>query len=372
MRDDPKKCAILVPVHHAIEPECEDALRELASRGYPVIVLRGSSAIDMARNDLANQAMDGGYAETLWIDSDVVFKPDDVEKLRSHGLLFVCGLYPKKGRREFACKFWPATEDIVFGVGGGLRSMQYVGMGFTFIRAEVYRVMAAELKLPRVKGGYTPGKLVTPYFLPMLTVDEDGESEVYLAEDAAFCERARLAGFEVMADTTIRLDHMGRRVWCWEDFAPQTVYDSLKFSMAVEPLVKGPRTGPLSPSGDSDMNEGDLYAKIGRLTLELEAMTADRGKVLKILAEVIGGQCAPERVMVNLTDQQVFWVPVGESIGAPATINGKPECVIASPVQEQPGFHDDKGEVILTGRNLVIRRVEPAAPQNLMEALKTA
>jgi Methyltransferase domain len=234
LRENPERCAILVPVHQAIDPEVDDSLQELARRGYPVLVLRGSSAIDMARNDLANQAMDLGYEETFWIDADVVFKPDDVDKVREHGIPFVAGLYPKKGRREFACKFWPTIQDIIFGVGGGLRNMQYVGMGFTYIRAEVYHKIASDLKLPRVKGGYTVGKKIVPYFLPMLAPNEDEEGEVYLAEDASLCERARQVGFTVMADTTIRLDHMGRRKWCWEDFAPQTVYDSLKFSMAVD------------------------------------------------------------------------------------------------------------------------------------------
>jgi GT2 family glycosyltransferase len=31
----------------------------------------------------------------------------------------------------------------------------------------------------------------------------------YLAEDYAFCERARQCGFKIMADTTIRLWHIG-------------------------------------------------------------------------------------------------------------------------------------------------------------------
>ena len=40
MASDNEKCAILVPVHQAIEPEVEDALLELSNRGYKVIVLR--------------------------------------------------------------------------------------------------------------------------------------------------------------------------------------------------------------------------------------------------------------------------------------------------------------------------------------------
>lgn len=259
-----ENCAILIPVHHAIEPECEDALRELSNRGYPVIVLRGSSAIDMARNDLANQAIDAGYEETFWIDADVVFRPDDVDKLRAYNLPFVAGLYPRKGRKGFACKFWPTTEDIVFGIGGGLRSIEYVGFGFTHVRAEVYRKMTSELKLPRVEGGYTLGKKIIPYFLPMILPDVANPDElVYWAEDASFCKRAQMAGFDVKADTSIRLEHIGPRKWSWEDFGSQPTYNSLKFS-TVEEKVDPNWKFPEDVRGWMTEEEGAGLARLAR------------------------------------------------------------------------------------------------------------
>jgi hypothetical protein len=48
--------------------------------------------------------MRDGFEETMWIDADVVFDPDDVET-RAHGLPMVAGLYPKKTANQFACKF---------------------------------------------------------------------------------------------------------------------------------------------------------------------------------------------------------------------------------------------------------------------------
>lgn len=39
----------------------------------------------------------------------------------------------------------------------------------------------------------------------------------YLAEDFAFCERARQCGYQVMADTSIRLLHFGSYGYTWED-----------------------------------------------------------------------------------------------------------------------------------------------------------
>jgi len=79
-------CVILVPCGDAIAASCEQALRILEERGYTVRRVRGFSQIDVARNCIASTAIQDGFAETLWIGSDIGFDPDDVEKLRRHQL----------------------------------------------------------------------------------------------------------------------------------------------------------------------------------------------------------------------------------------------------------------------------------------------
>jgi hypothetical protein len=102
-----KKCVVLVPVGNYVEPACESGLRELEKRGYEVWRWRGYSAIDQARNQMATDALAAGFEETMWIDADVAFHADDVERLRNHNLPIVAGIYPKKGRREFAMNTLP-------------------------------------------------------------------------------------------------------------------------------------------------------------------------------------------------------------------------------------------------------------------------
>ena len=46
----------------------------------------GYSAVDAARNQMASDALGQGFAELMWIDSDIVFEPDAVERLRGHNL----------------------------------------------------------------------------------------------------------------------------------------------------------------------------------------------------------------------------------------------------------------------------------------------
>ena len=70
-----KGVVILVPVAGSIHPRCEAALSELEEQGYSVRRVPGYSAIDQARNQMATDALEDGFAATLWVDSDVGFLP---------------------------------------------------------------------------------------------------------------------------------------------------------------------------------------------------------------------------------------------------------------------------------------------------------
>jgi hypothetical protein len=203
-----------VPVGGVIDPGCEDALRELERRGYPVWRVRGYAAIDAARNQMASDALAQGFDELMWIDSDIVFDPDDVDKLRRHDQPLVCGIYPKKGCRQFACAFLPDTREVLFGRRGGSIELLYCGFGFVHTRRVVYETMQRELRLPECNQRFK-GLPLVPYFAPLIV--GEGEQAWYLAEDYSFCERARRCGFRIMADTSIRLWHVGIYRYGWED-----------------------------------------------------------------------------------------------------------------------------------------------------------
>jgi hypothetical protein len=131
----------------------------------------------------------------------------------------VCGIYPKKGQREFACHVLPGTKELMFGEQGGLVPLLYAATGFLHTRREVYETMQKRLSLPTCNARF--GRGLVPYFLPMVVDDplkaEGASHHWYLGEDFAFCERARGAGFEILADTTIRLVHIGRYGFTWEE-----------------------------------------------------------------------------------------------------------------------------------------------------------
>jgi hypothetical protein len=210
---DPRKCVVLVPFIGFIHQECEDALKELERRGYSVRRVGGYAAIDQGRNQMATDALLDGFEETLWIDADVGFHPDSVERLRSHPHPIVCGVYPQKGKRALACHIMPGTPSMVFGRHGGLVEMLYAGAGFLLVRREVYLTIQHRLQLPVCNERF--GHPTIPFFLPLTQRIEDGYW--YLAEDYAFCQRAHDCGYRIYADTTIRLWHIGNYRYGWED-----------------------------------------------------------------------------------------------------------------------------------------------------------
>jgi hypothetical protein len=236
------RCVILVPANYGIDPECEHGLIQLERRGYAVWRIPGFAAIDQCRNQAATDAIAHGFAELFWIDADIVFDPDAVDRLRVHNQPIVTGIYPQKSQRALASRLLPATRELVFGQGGGLIEILYAAGGFLYTRREVYEAIARHWKLPVCNE--EPGKPMVPYFMPM-TVEEDscpprpspvpstssGRAEAegdgtrrhsYLAEDFAFSHRARAAGFKIYADTTVRLGHIGRYAFSWEEAGTST------------------------------------------------------------------------------------------------------------------------------------------------------
>src|SRR5271166_3214675 len=210
---DNSRCVILVPAGRYIEPHCEFSLRQLEAQGHAVRRLYGFAQIDVARNRLASEAIADGFEELMWIDSDIAFEPQSVQRLRSHGLPIVCGLYPKKAEKEWSSQLLPGQKSITLGESGGLIEILYAATGFLLVHRQVFLEVQRQQQLPTCFWrGASP---TIPFFLPM--VIPSGGGHLYLGEDFAFCERARRCGFQIFAGTSIRLQHIDIYGYSWED-----------------------------------------------------------------------------------------------------------------------------------------------------------
>ena len=223
---NPAACAILVPAAQYIEPACERGLRQLEATGYPVWRVYGYAAIDVGRSHIATRALREGFDELMWIDADVAFDPPAIDRLRSHNLDLVAGLYAKKGAPSLACHLLPGNDCLTLGEQGGLAELLYVGCGFLYTRRRLYDDIQRTAELPVCNDREGDG--LVPYFQPLIVSGPAGH--LYLGEDYAFCERARRAGHKIVADSTIRLYHLGTYPYAWEDAGTrQTRYATFEF-----------------------------------------------------------------------------------------------------------------------------------------------
>ena len=209
------KAVVMVPHLNGIDWECEQGLRRLEEGGIKVVRRGGSSAIDVARNDLLSNALHDGFESLMFIDADVGFDPLDVFRLLARPEPVVCGVYAKKGRRGLASHFAEGVTEVLFGPDApGLYPVRFAATGFLRVKAATLRRMIAELGLPLCNTKW--GRGVWPFFMPMI-VPHDGDRLHYLGEDWAFSHRLGQIGVTPLADTSIRLWHWGRHAYGWED-----------------------------------------------------------------------------------------------------------------------------------------------------------
>lgn len=210
---DLSKCVVIVPFMDAILHHVEDGLRALERSGVRVIRRGGCSAIDYARSALASAALIEGFDSILFIDSDVMFNPADAIRLLLRPEPIVAGIYSQKRFGKINALLMPGTTEIPWGDRGIDLEVRGVGAGFLRIRREAFQAIADHHGLVTCTGN---GCTLWPFFQPFPAPDEETGEITYLCEDMAFCRLAREAGLKIIADTRIRLSHMGLFEYTWD------------------------------------------------------------------------------------------------------------------------------------------------------------
>lgn len=163
------------------------------------VAVASCSLIYEARHTLACKAMNDGFDRVLWLDSDMNFQPDLMERLSvdmDQGLDFVCGLYftrknpvrpcvyeichPTEGRNG---ETLPTAESFLE-IPDGLFEIEGCGFGAAMMTVDLIRSCGP---------------------LPFFPTDGYGE-------DLAFCRKARDAGYRLYCDGRIKVDHIGTSV----------------------------------------------------------------------------------------------------------------------------------------------------------------
>lgn len=192
------KTLVAVPCMDQVPAQFAHSLATLTKVGETVVAFQISSLVYTARNDLAKKAVACGADFVLWIDSDMVFSPDLLQRLMEHmknpEIDMVSGLYFRRvapyspvlyDRLEITEERCEHTEfekvpDEPFEVGG-------CGFGGVLMRTSLIYDVALKF-----------GDM----FAPIKGV----------GEDLSFCWRARQLGHKVICDPSIVLGHVGHTV----------------------------------------------------------------------------------------------------------------------------------------------------------------
>lgn len=165
--------------------------------GVPLSVLCvvNSSGPAVARSLVAQEFLDGAASRLFWIDSDMVWTPDDFMKLLglSTKMGVVGATYSVKSETKprFIVKH-PDMTDFDMNEFGCLK-VDGMGLGFTIVKREVIERLAAVKKPHIFREDFVDGQL--------------------RGEDIAFFADVAALGYDIWLDPTIELGHVGLKVY---------------------------------------------------------------------------------------------------------------------------------------------------------------
>ena len=192
-----KRYLIAMPCMDSIATPTVHALVSMRKVGAFKHTFLANTLIYDARNILAAEAIDTGADRILFIDSDMYFEPDMMERMADdldNGADFVCGIFFKRKPPILPC-IYKALEakprnievytdypkDTMFTVAG-------CGFGAVMINVDVIKAVAGAFGKP---------------FSPVGA----------LGEDLSFCYNARQLGYELWCDSRIKIGHVGQFIF---------------------------------------------------------------------------------------------------------------------------------------------------------------
>lgn len=195
-----KKITLAICTNRGIRPKTAQCLLDLVARGgyeFHVLVAERGYTIAENRNYCAVQALKNSSDFLLFIDDDMVFPADTLDRLLYHGKEIVgvnsysrclplaptTGLMDDKGNYKHPNKY-PAFE---MKIPDELFKAYFVGCGVCLIDMRVF------------------GIIKKPWFA--FIGGNDGQ--VIHGEDGSFCDKARKAGVDIWCDPTIPIGHLG-------------------------------------------------------------------------------------------------------------------------------------------------------------------
>lgn len=149
------------------------------------VCFKSGTLVYVARDCLANKAIQEGYTHTLWIDADMIFTDDLLDDLMFCEKPFVCGVFHGRRPPHLSCTFtslFPIERVQEY----PHKAFKIAGCGFGGVLIETWILKAVKDRF---------GTCFCPS--PML------------GEDLEFCRRAGEIGAEIYCEPSARMGHIG-------------------------------------------------------------------------------------------------------------------------------------------------------------------
>lgn len=184
------KVLIAMPCLDSIKSKTAYSLFNLRRNDDWRLVMQNGCDIAHNRNQLVDIAINEDYTHILFIDSDMQFNPDTLDKMLEHNTDII-GLLCHQRKLPPVAVFMPLEQEgntkdevVDFVLPKELFEVLWVGTGILLIKVDVFK------------------KLEKPFF-------EFGYDGRRIGEDVYFCRKAREAGFKIMVDPTLATRHIG-------------------------------------------------------------------------------------------------------------------------------------------------------------------
>lgn len=186
-----KKVLIAIPCMDMVSARFAQSLATLKKVGQCTVSFLMGSLIYDSRNKLAGYAVQMEADYMLWLDSDMVFPPDTLERMmktiEENDIDILCGLYFRRTHPFTPVLFNKLERDgetLVFEdvkeIPEDLFEVAGCGFGCVLMKTDVLFDIGINWFTPYIDAG----------------------------EDCAFCMRAREKGYKIYCDPSISLGHM--------------------------------------------------------------------------------------------------------------------------------------------------------------------
>jgi hypothetical protein len=199
---------IAIPAYQGFSAEFSNCVMRLAcnpKKGMRIEIFSSNPYIGLVRNKLAANFLETDCTDILFIDSDIIFFDKHIERILSHTVPIVGGIYYKKMKEREAViegKIGDKRED-------GLLQVQYIGTGFLRISREVFELM---IEMYTKEIGYI-SEYTNRKEWDFFMCGVYRPTNRWLSEDWYFCQRALDLGFKIYADTKCVLEHIGQAIY---------------------------------------------------------------------------------------------------------------------------------------------------------------